>query len=616
MRRHSRMKARVATTVLVALFAWSVTSGILQSREALRQREINAAATEFELAAHTLATIELIDAPPRNIEVERADAAAVLLDSMSFDRTSLDPTQRNRAEQLSFELTTNSRTGSTTPRANVDELISLFHEDATSADQYSRDAASTTLSRLIVSALSGIAIVALVLIGQRREKRLSRRLRKQATTDYLTGLPNRREIPIRLDDARIELKENGGCAALLFLDLDGFKSLNDALGHTAGDQVLRQAASRLHSEQREGETVIRVGGDEFAVVLTGIKSADEANEAARRYQAVLERQSDSTETQEPLRVSLGVAVTTSVDEVDDLHNQADIAMYVAKRRQGSRVEFFKEEMRSETNAATQLIRSLRSADYDAEFRLEFQPVVNVDADEAFFVEALLRWDSPTLGAVSPGDFIPAAEQTGEIIALGSWVFEQTCLQLREWRDDPAMADLSVSCNVSVHQLLDPDFMETLRSYANQPGFDPSQVIIEITESALPGPAIPELLHEVQSLGYRIAIDDFGSGYSNLAQLIHTPFDILKVDAGLSRSLGQFDTNSKDAVEILRAINTIAKSQNAPVVCEGIEHEHQRDALAKCDISHFQGWLISRSVPPEELVSVLRGLAPISDQLAA
>ena len=599
-------KAWAATALFLVVFVWAVTSAISQSQEALSQREINAAATELELAAHTLATIELIESPPANIQQERSGAISVLNHEVVFERTGLDFQERQRADTLIAELTTNASNGELTPRARVDELLDILHNDAESADEYSEGAAAAAFRWLLLAGGAGLTIVALAAASHRRERELSRSMRAQAHTDFLTGLPNRREITASLDRARNDLAAGGKSVALLYLDLDAFKDVNDSLGHATGDEVLRLTASRLLEEQREGETVVRLGGDEFAVVAHNVRSNEDALDTARRYQARLEQPVELDEFGETLRASVGVAVAQTAEELDDLYTRADIAMYEAKRLRGSRVALFEESMREASATQGQLMRALRAADYDAEFRLEYQPIVSTDQSEVFFLEALLRWDHPTLGSISPGDFIPLAEQTGEIKPLGNWVFRTVCTQLLAWESDPTLSGISISCNVSVHQFDDEEFLTELNTAIQRRAIDPSRIILEVTESALSGHHLPGQLQEVRELGYRVAIDDFGAGYANLAQLVSMPFDILKVDGRLVGNLENAGPQEVNALEILRAIGTIASSRNTPVVCEGVETEEQRQTLVTAKISHLQGWLFSRSVRPEAVADLIPG----------
>ncbi len=599
-------KSWAATAIFLVVFVWAVMSAISESREALSQREINAAATELELAAHTLATIELIESPPENIQQERSGAVQVLEDEAAFLQTGLGPQERERVEDLTRELTANAATGTLTPRPRIDELLDILHNDASTADNSSEEAASDAFRSLIVAGLAGLAIVALAVASHRRERQLSSSMRSQAHTDFLTGLPNRRGIPESLERAREDMLTSSGLTALLYLDLDAFKDVNDSLGHATGDEVLRVAAKRLLDEQRQNESVIRLGGDEFAVVLENIRSEDDAVDAAHRYQTRLEQPVDLDDFGETLRVSVGVAVASQPGDLDDLYARADIAMYEAKQRVGSRIALFEEPMREASTTQSQLMRAMRASDYDAEFRLEYQPVVSTDQTELFFLEALLRWDHPTLGSVSPGDFIPLAERTGEIKPLGNWVFRRACTQLLEWKNEPALAEATISCNVSAHQFDDKEFLNELRSAIDDRGIDPSRIIIEVTESALSGPHVSEHLEEIRGLGYRVAVDDFGAGYANLAQLVSMPFDILKVDSGLVRNLESTGPQEVNAVHILMAIGAIASTRGTPVVCEGIETEEQRQTLVDAKISHLQGWLYARSTRPENVADLVPG----------
>jgi len=598
-------RSGVAITVFVALFLGAVYGAVSQSSEALMQRQIRAASTEIELASHTLSMIELIQERPESILLEQVQAIEVLRRDDALVRTPMTSDEQAAAQAVIDQLIANAENGTLTDRQMIGELLSTLNNDARVADAASVAAEEAASRYLVLAVLSGLAIAGLVVVGQRRERGLSRSLRKQAHTDLLTGLFNRRGLPTQLGCIQTTMRETRTQTGMLFMDLDGFKAINDTRGHTAGDDVLLLVADRLRSTCQGEELPIRLGGDEFAVVLPNLRSADEAMQAAERFQTALEGQIDVAGSGEILRISIGVAVTDDPDQIDDLQTRSDLAMYVAKKGRPSRIALFEEEMRESVNSSTELLRALRTADYDDEFSLEFQPIVEAQTEDLFFVEALLRWNSPHLGRVSPGDFIPLAEQSGEILPLGSWVLGEVVDQLTQWQKDPATAGVSVSCNVSPTQFNDVELVEHLRRVASSGTFDTSRLIIEITESAVSGPEVLERLGQIQKMGYRVAIDDFGAGYSNLGQLIHTPFDILKVDRGLLLSLEKLDTGAGDAGEIMQAVSEIARVLGAPVVCEGVETVEQRESLISSDISHIQGWLISRALPVDEVTDFIK-----------
>ena len=395
---------------------------------------------------------------------------------------------------------------------------------------------------------------------------------------------------------------------MLFMDLDGFKDINDSGGHSTGDVVLQVVADKLLSAQVEGETLIRLGGDEFGVIIENIASPDLAFESAERYCNALKPTGDTSELDETVQISVGVATTDRIDHIADLQTRSNLAMYEAKNQQGSAIVTFEEEFRVAANKSSAMLRALRSANYDEEFFLEYQPVVAIDDHEVLFVEALLRWESPTLGKVSPGEFIPIAERSGEIIKLGRWVLEQASAQIAEWNKNPRATSVAISCNVAIQQLETDDFLEHLADAIKKAGaIEPDQLIIEVTESSATGPRTRARLDGIRSMGHRVAIDDFGSGYSNLANLVHTPFDILKVDGRLLASLEELDETDDNSTEVLSAISAIAGTSGAPVVCEGVEHDHQLQTLLESDISHIQGWLISKSRRADDVQQVIADL---------
>ena len=596
------------TAMLVVVFVISAWNAIDQSREALEYRNLRAASTELELAAHTLAMIEFIEDRPDNINVERADAVEVLEQDIVLEQTGLDDLAQVRASQLTQELTANAVSNGQTEPAEVAELLGLLHADAIRANDRAIAAERSAFQYVLISALSGLAIAGLVLRSQWRERELSRTLRRQAHTDFLTGLPNRRQVPKSSELAKGALLAKPGYAAMLFLDLDGFKDINDTGGHAKGDTVLRMVGDRLLAAQREGETLIRLGGDEFGVIIPDLASPDDAVACAQRYRAALDDTIGDSSLDELIQVSIGVAATNSADQVDDLQVQSNLAMYAAKDQQGSTITVFEERFREASTASSTMLKALRSADYDRELFLEYQPVVAIEDHEVLFVEALLRWNSPTLGMVSPGEFIPLAERSGEILPIGQWVIENSIAQIAAWNEDPDAQSVAVSCNVSIQQFEQDGFIDGLSSAIRAAGdIDPSQLILEVTESSAGGPVVNAKLEQIRSMGHRVAIDDFGSGYSNLAQLVHTPFDILKVDRDLLASLEKLDPDRENASEVLSAVSAIAAAQNAPVVCEGVEHEHQLQPLLESEISHIQGWLIAKAQGADDVQRVISSL---------
>jgi len=402
------------------------------------------------------------------------------------------------------------------------------------------------------------------------------------------------------------MASSGGATALIFLDLDGFKDINDTLGHHEGDALLVQVAARLRSAQRAGDLLLRLGGDEFAVVLSGLNDSTGAELAAHRYLQVLHDPFEVGPRPEVLRTSIGVTTTTDPANVAGLTAEADLAMYDAKRGGGNAVAVFDRSMESRSDEASRITRALRAANYDDEFSVVYQPIVAVDGGDLTGFEALLRWNSPTLGPVGPNDFIPVAERSGEICRIGLWVLDQVCRQIHTWNQEGLYQGLSVSCNVSPHQLAQDDFVETTLNTLGDWDVSPRRLIVEVTESAVldhRGASIQRLA-ELRETGIRVSIDDFGSGYSNLGQLLQVPFDTIKIDRSLLVTLTAMREaaggDSTDPCAIMEAVVSIASVFNAPVICEGVETDQQRTSLQASGITHLQGYLTGRPTPPENL----------------
>lgn len=442
------------------------------------------------------------------------------------------------------------------------------------------------------------------------EVRLRSELQLQATTDLLTGLPNRRLLQPRLDAASLELEAGASTMALITLDIDGFKAINDSFGHLAGDELLVQVAARLSKATRGDETLIRLGGDEFAVVISNLAESTAAEATANRILEVLDDPFQIEGRTEHVRTSIGVATTADPARVELLLGQADVALYEAKGLGGDRVVVFSDTLESSTSRRDQITWALRDADYDQEFRMVYQPIVKAESREIATLEALLRWTHPVLGEVRPDEFIPVAELTGEIVPLGNWVFEQVCKQLAEWTGAGMDDNVSVSVNVSPRQLVEVDFVPFAVGTAEAIGVDSSRLTIEVTESAAldqTGNARRKI-EQLRVAGFRISIDDFGSGYSNLGQLLSVPFDIIKIDRSLLLTLSAMREQSggdpSEACSIMEAIVSIAGVLDAPVVCEGVETEQQLASLRASGITHIQGYLTGRPAPPHEIAPLI------------
>lgn len=601
----------VATLLILAV---SVALAILQSLEALEERRAQSEAGDFRLAAHTLEADAMTDTPAHHLGHDMDWAFDVLDGDPSFALHALDPGRSREALDLLDRLDQDHHG---LDAAELDRLVDLFALAASTsgidADRAERDA----IRMLGIAAASGAVAGSLLLISRRRERELRASLRRQAETDELTELPNRRKLESALAEAGEQMTVEGTCTGLLYLDLDGFKGINDSRGHDAGDNLLTMVAERLRQARVANETLVRIGGDEFAVILPGLRTAAQAETAAHRYLEVLARPCEISPHQfESLRASIGVAATDDPNALEELRREADLAMYAAKTDGGHRIEVFDPSMREVAEHTSELTRAIRTANIDEEFHLVYQPIVDIHDESVLFAEALLRWTSPELGSISPVDFIPVAEQTGEIHKIGIWVVHQVIDQLAAWSADPEITDLAVSCNVSVLQLANPTFVESVLRHLRRTGVQPERLTIEVTESAVleRSDAAVDQLAALRDAGVRIAIDDFGSGYSNLGQLLRAPFDVLKIDRALLLELSEMREmmggDPAKSCDIMAAITSIARSLGTDVVCEGVETDVQRTSLAASGVTHIQGWLIGRPAPADDFVAAF-GRLPVA-----
>lgn len=581
-------------------------------REALEERRVAAAATNLQLATQAVAAVDALGAAGVESSFPLGEAVAVLDGDHRLALQSLPVSERREAERLLEEiagrgvmLLTPDDVDHAVPHDH-DDLQALLARASSGAEASAVRAEGLAGSSLLVAA--GAAGVAgwLLVRSRTSETRLRRELLRQANTDLLTGLPNRRVLGPALEAAKSQMASGEGAAALIFLDLDGFKDINDTLGHHEGDALLVQVAARLRGARRSGDLLLRLGGDEFAVVLSGLADPAGAEVAADRYLQVLNDPFDVGSRPEVLRTSIGVTTTTDPASVAGLTAEADLAMYQAKRSGGNAVAVFDRSMEVLSDATSRITRALRSADYDQELRVVYQPIVAAADGEPMGFEALLRWTSPVLGDVGPNEFIPVAERCGEICGIGQWVLETVCRQLHAWEQEGLHGDLSVSCNVSPHQLDQDDFVDAVLDTLQSWDIDPHRLVIEVTESAVfdHRDSAVRRLAELRHAGLRISIDDFGSGYSNLGQLLQVPFDIIKIDRSLLLTLSDMREaaggDPSDPCAIMEAIVSIASIFNAPVVCEGVETEQQRASLVASGITHIQGYLTGRPVPPAQL----------------
>ncbi|HEX6460912.1 MAG TPA: bifunctional diguanylate cyclase/phosphodiesterase [Thermoleophilaceae bacterium] len=430
--------------------------------------------------------------------------------------------------------------------------------------------------------------------------------RHQALHDPLTGLPNRALFRDRLQHALARSRRKDTTLAVLFLDVDNFKVVNDSLGHEAGDELLKVLAPRLAESVRVDDTVARFGGDEFVLLCEDVAEEEEAIEIAARVQQCFARPLQIAGAEHFVTASIGVALPTpGHDAPDTLLRDADAAMYQAKERGRARFEVFDADMRASAVRRLQVEADLRRAVENGEMRLVYQPAIDIDSGRIVAVEALLRWHHPQRGIVPPLDFIPVAEESGLIVPLGDWVLREAMTKGVRWRQmaRPGEPPLVVSVNLSVRQLAERDLAASVARAIEDTGVDPRQIALEITESVLVKDtvAVAATLHALEALGVRLVLDDFGTGYSSLGYVKRFPLSFLKIDRSFVAELG---TSGRDAA-IVSAIAEMSRALGARVVAEGVETEEQLRGARKLGCELAQGYLFSRPVPPDEIDGLLR-----------
>jgi diguanylate cyclase (GGDEF)-like protein/PAS domain S-box-containing protein len=436
-------------------------------------------------------------------------------------------------------------------------------------------------------------------------KQAEERLLHDAFHDGLTGLPNRALLIDHLKLTIARAKRNKGLVyAVLFLDLDRFKIVNDSLGHIIGDQLLIGIARRLELCLREGDTVARVGGDEFTILLEDLSDESEAAAIAERIQEELKVPFYLGGRDVFTSVSIGIALSSrGYDQPDEILRDADTAMYRAKSLGKARHEMFDEEMHELAVNLLQMETDLRRAHERNEFIIEYQPIVSLTDFRVCGFEALVRWQHPERGLISPLDFIPVAEEGGQILQIGQWVLKQACADMRGWQDRfPSDTPLYVTVNLSAKQFTQSDLIDQVKECLRETGLDPNNLKLEITESVVMDniETATAMLVQLRALGVRLSIDDFGTGYSSLSYLHRFPIDTLKID----RSFVTRIVNDKENIEIVRTILMLAENLGMDVVAEGVETQEQMALLRQLSCSSGQGYFFSKPMKVHEAEQII------------
>ncbi|MDP1633522.1 MAG: EAL domain-containing protein, partial [Gallionellaceae bacterium] len=432
-------------------------------------------------------------------------------------------------------------------------------------------------------------------------------IKSLAFFDPLTQLPNRRLLLDRLQRALASTARSGKEGALLFIDLDNFKILNDTLGHDMGDLLLQQVALRLVSCVREGDTVARLGGDEFVVMLEdlseqSLEAAEQTESAGNKILAVLNRPYQLNTHEYHCTPSIGATLFSDHQQpLEDLLKQADIAMYQAKKAGRNALRFFDPYMQDAINTRAALESELRKALDNREFCLYYQ--LQIDSDSRpLGAEALIRWIHPERGLVSPAEFIPLAEETGLILPIGLWVLDTACAQLKLWEQDERMRHLCLAVNVSALQFRDVDFVSQVQAIISRHAVDPARLKLELTESILQENVEDTIatMYALRVTGILFSLDDFGTGYSSLQYIKQLPLNQLKIDQSFVRDI----TTDPSDQAIVRTVIAMAHSLNLEVIAEGVETDEQHQLLLKKGCKQFQGYLFSRPMPIDQFEALL------------
>ena len=446
--------------------------------------------------------------------------------------------------------------------------------------------------------------------------KLREELAHQAFHDPLTHLANRALLTDRLQHALTRTARSQAPVALLLLDVDGFKTVNDSLGHLAGDQVLCEVATRLRGCLRESDTAARLGGDEFAVLVEEIDhdaadpgvTVESARSVARRILDALSAPIYLSSTEVFVSASIGIAIGSAADSVEELLSQADAAMYAAKRSGKSRYNVFEPQLRAEVLHRLALETDLRRALEAGQFGLQYQPIVELRTGRHVAFEALVRWEHPRRGVIGPEQFLSLAEDTGQVVALGRWVLAEACRQAWTWRAmNPRHAALAINVNVAARQLREPGFVDDVVAALTQSGLPADGLVLELTEAAFIQRSVEIVarLEQLRRLGVHLSLDDFGTGNSSLAYLRDLPFDSVKIDRSFVEGIERNPTQTA----LMRAIVSLTSALQLTTVAEGVESAAQARRLARLGCDLGQGFHFAKPLEAADVAQVLAEATP-------